>query len=105
MAMNMRDLISICEAEDLKALMASIRERNNAAEVMLRDALSNSSRLALVHPEGKKILVSKSLDPDYKWRLTYFDDAGPSGHVEYRDITREMSNEIAMALKNGYVRS
>jgi hypothetical protein len=105
--MKMRDLISICEAkEDLHALMARIRQQNDSAEMMLRDALSNSNRIVFVHPDGRKILVSRSLDPAYQWRVTHFDATGePSGHIEYGEFARNMSNDIATALKKGFVRS
>lgn len=103
--MNMRDLINLCEVEDLKALMAQIRQRNDAAEAMLKDALATSKKVVFVDPDGRKILVSPSLDPAYQWRITHFDaDGTPSGHVEYQELTRNMSNDIAMALKNGFVR-
>lgn len=76
------------------------------AEQFVRQALLQSHPKAVLESGSNKVLLSRSIDPDFCFRITVFDETGPSGHVEYLDdeqAIQEMVSDIADALRCGMV--
>lgn len=82
-------------------MVAESRARSHEADRYLGEVLRTNQ--AVFENGNRKMLISKSLDPNYDLRATDFDERGPSGHREYkRGDLRGLKDEIFQALAGGY---
>ena len=87
----------------LEELFAESRRRIAQADDLTKEAMSSGR---MVFEKGdRKVAISPSLDPNYKWRVTNFDAKGPVGHREYRDgDIAGLRGEISILLGSGFER-
>jgi len=84
-------------------ILAETKTRMKQSEEYLADVLK--TKRAIFEKGERKLVISKSLDPNYDLRATDFDAQGPSGHREYKiSETRGLKDEISQALAGGYTR-
>lgn len=82
-------------------ILAETKTRMVQSEQYLTDVLR--TKQAIFEKGDRKLVISKSLDPNYDLRATDFDAQGPSGHREYKLAeTRGLKDEISQALAGGY---
>lgn len=95
--------MSVPSKPSLEELMAQSRRQIAQAEDLTKEAMSAGR---MVFEKGdRKVAISPSLDPDYKWRVTNFDAKGPVGHREYRDgDIAGLRGEISILLGSGFAR-
>jgi predicted kinase len=79
--------------------MNDILAPREAAKVELQgpfDAVMSGARSGLILQNGSRsVALSKSLDPEYAWRLTDIDENGPAGHREYRANDPSLLSDLA----------
>ena len=76
----------------------------DAAYEQAKQILSGSNPKAVFESGDRKMIVSKSLDPRYDFRVTNFDAKGPVGHREYntgdiKDLAYEINDARIGGLK------
>jgi hypothetical protein len=82
-------------------ILAETKVRMKQSAEYLADVLK--TKQAIFEKGDRKLVISKSLDPNYDLRATDFDAQGPSGHREYKLAeTRGLKDEISQALAGGY---
>lgn len=85
------------EKPDLKAMMQEVRAKNAAREEEARTAAAPGKPVKLAGKDGRYALASKDT-VEKGFRLTYFDDKGPSGHTGHNTL----EEAVLDGLKQGY---
>lgn len=84
-------------------LLAQTRARIEESRGVVEQALAGGNPHLVMTNGSRKIALTKSLDPNYAYRVTNFDDQGPVGHREYgANSVHQVQSEISQALSSGY---
>jgi len=90
-------------ASQFADLIAQSRDRAALARSLTEQALAAPKPRMVLEKEGKTVVLTPSLDPAYRYRVTSFDESGPLGHREYGDdATASIASEISQHLASGY---
>jgi hypothetical protein len=72
------------------------------AEHLVRQAIQNSQPKLVVTSGVNAVALTKSLDPEFRFRLTVFHTGQPTGHVEYSNdeaAIQEMTADLADVIR------
>jgi hypothetical protein len=92
--------------EDWQNLLAESKAQSKLADDITAEVIASPNQHAVFvssKDPSRKVLISRSLDPDYDLRVTNFDARGASGHREYKasDVAG-LRSEVSIALGGGY---
>ena len=74
------------------ALVAATKRRREMAEQLAQA----DQPLKIALGNGRFKVVSRDLETPSDWRITYFDERGPSGHCGYRDARSAFFDAIGI---------
>ena len=83
----------------LRELFEKVKADRRAREAQAEALASRGKSVRFTRPDGRKALVSPDLGKPGIFRLTYFDDRGPSGHLEFRT----QQEALEQALRDRYI--
>ncbi len=87
--------------------IARLKEDRQAVFDLVNNAIAQEPIRLVLRKGNEQILLSKNLAADAPYRLTFFDDRGPSGHIEY-NATEGMAGvggivqSVQSALRDGF---
>lgn len=80
---------------EFKKTINALKERIDKRKA-LAASLADKASVRLFGLNGKFALAGPDLEKSHVSRLTFFDDLGPSGHIEFSDLTDAIYEALAM---------
>ena len=98
----------MADYDSFESMIRRGRRPFRVAAALIDRALAQSPPRLVLVKGSRKLALTRNTCGDCPWRITDFDERGPSGHREYKTADRRgifsMDHEIAGAIRAGFRR-